>query len=259
MWRKFMQQQTQSITSSDFDGGKHDVHTASEMYRSRFAGEVGKYFLERQAQVVNDLLDKASVAPRRVLEVGGGHGHLTEDLLKRGYEVVVHGSEEVCFTRLYELREKYPEKLSFVVGPLLALPFEDKSFDAVISIRLISHVEDTHRFVSELARVAKHQVLVDFAPVGSFNLLYPLMFMIKQNIEGSTRTFLRHKASEIRSLFRESNFRVAHMEREFFFPMVLHRAMKRVGFSRFIERLACSSKLTSVLGSPVLLIAEWLH
>ena len=42
----------------------------------------------------------------------------------------------------------------FVVADGLALPFKDKSFDYVITSHILEHVDDPHRFVQELTRVA---------------------------------------------------------------------------------------------------------
>ena len=51
-----------------------DVETASEDYARRFAGEVGRYFLDVQAEIVLEML--ASWPQASVLEVGGGHAQL---------------------------------------------------------------------------------------------------------------------------------------------------------------------------------------
>ncbi len=42
----------------------------------------------------------------------------------------------------------------FVVADGLALPFKDKSFDYVVTSHILEHVEDPHKFVAELTRVA---------------------------------------------------------------------------------------------------------
>lgn len=47
------------------------------------------------------------------------------------------------------------DKRPFVIADGLALPFKDKSFDYVITSHILEHVDDPHKFVSELTRVAK--------------------------------------------------------------------------------------------------------
>jgi SAM-dependent methyltransferase len=46
------------------------------------------------------------------------------------------------------------DRRPFVVADGLALPFKDKSFDYVIASHILEHVNDPHKFVSELTRVA---------------------------------------------------------------------------------------------------------
>jgi SAM-dependent methyltransferase len=47
------------------------------------------------------------------------------------------------------------DKRPFVIADGLALPFKDESFDYVIASHILEHVDDPHKFVSELTRVAK--------------------------------------------------------------------------------------------------------
>jgi SAM-dependent methyltransferase len=47
------------------------------------------------------------------------------------------------------------DKRPFVVADGLALPFKDNSFDYVITSHILEHIDDPHKFASELTRVAK--------------------------------------------------------------------------------------------------------
>ena len=62
-----------------------DVETSSEGYARRFAGPVGRFFLERQAEATLDLLRPFPGAS--VLDVGGGHGQVTGPLVAAGHAV----------------------------------------------------------------------------------------------------------------------------------------------------------------------------
>ena len=50
----------------------------------------------------------------------------------------------------------------FATGNLLTLPFIDRAFDVVISYRLLPHVTNWEQLLSEMCRVAKTSVIVDY-------------------------------------------------------------------------------------------------
>ena len=93
----------------------------------------------------------------RVLEVGCGSGHLTKRLAARGIDVVGidanPNAREVADTdRVLHMRAEQ-------------LAFEDKEFDAVISVHAIEHIPPLDEAVAEMARVLQ--------PQGRALLIYP--------------------------------------------------------------------------------------
>ena len=50
----------------------------------------------------------------------------------------------------------------FQVGNVVDLPFPDRSFDAAISFRLLTHCEAWPVLIRELCRVARRTVIVDY-------------------------------------------------------------------------------------------------
>ena len=114
-----------------------DVETAGEGYAARFAGPVGAWLLEVQATRALALVGAVASGPLSVLEVGGGHGQLTDPLLAAGHRVVVHGSRAVCHRRL----GPRADRVGRVASDLWRLPFGDRCFDLVAGIRLLAHVE----------------------------------------------------------------------------------------------------------------------
>ena len=232
--------------------GEHaDLETASEGYARRFAGPVGAWFLQVQAQATLRML-----APYRegaVLDVGGGHGQLVPILVRAGHPVTVLGSAAACGERIRSFIAR--ERCSFRVGNLLSLPFPDQSFDVVISYRLLPHVGRWRRLLAELARVARRAVLIDYPAVRSVNYLAPYLFSWKKRIEGNTRTFTCFRESQLMEVLEPLGFRLAERYSEFMLPMALHRLLQRPRLSAAIESCLRACGLTDRWGSPVILKA----
>jgi hypothetical protein len=226
-----------------------DVETASDGYAGRFAGEVGEHFLAVQAEAVLDLL--APWPGARVLEVGGGHAQLAGPLAGRGFRVTVTGSEEVCRRRLD--RSLPPGAFGFEVCDAGRLPFPDRSFDVALAVRLLTHLEGWRGALAEMCRVARSAVIVDYPDTRGFNRLYGAFFAWKRAVEGDTRAFRCFRPGEVAAECAWHGFGRPTVRRQFFAPMVLHRAVGRAGISRAIEGVSAGLGLTRALGSPVLL------
>lgn len=89
--------------------------------------------------------------PRRVLEVGGGPGELSERMQN---ELGAQVSFLDISPRMVELaRER--GVVDAQVGDVQALPFEDGVFDTVVAAWMLYHVPDLDRGLAELARVLR--------------------------------------------------------------------------------------------------------
>lgn len=226
-----------------------DIETSSDEYASRFAGPIGSWLLSIQEQGTRKML--ADIPPGRILDVGGGHAQVTEFLLDLGHHVTVLGSADVCGHRL--ARFTHTGRCEFNTGNILDMPYPDRSFDVVISYRLLPHVARWREFLRELARVARGAVVLDYPEVKSANILEPLLFKIKKQIEKNTREFRSFRRSEIVDVMALEGFALLDEYKQFFFPMVVHRMMKKPGFSSMLESGARTMGLTGLLGSPVIL------
>lgn len=225
-----------------------DIETASDDYASRFAGPVGEYFLDVQAQLTLELLRDLPGAT--VLDVGGGHAQLTTPLATNGYEVTVTGSDDVCRERL----DRYCQKGSFkyLTCDSLNLPFEDGEFDVVMAFRLLPHANQWQNLIKEMCRVAGKAVVFDYPDRRSANILYDLLFDLKKNMEGNTRTYTLFSRNEIFTELVANDFTTPVLKPEFFVPMVVHRKLKSPGISRLLESVSSCIGLTRLFGSPII-------
>jgi len=225
-----------------------DIETSSEDYARRFSGKIGSWFLKIQEEATRRLL--APYPQASVLDVGGGHGQITNALVGDGHSVTVFGSDQVCSRRVQGLIDQ--GQCTFAAGNILSLPYPDRSFDIVVSYRLLPHVAQWPKLIAELTRVADRAVIVDFPTVRSLNYIAPLLFKFKKQLEGNTRSYTSFDESELLEAFQTLGFQESGRFPEFFLPMVLHRILKLPLLSAALENACRTMGLTGMLGSPVI-------
>jgi 2-polyprenyl-3-methyl-5-hydroxy-6-metoxy-1,4-benzoquinol methylase len=97
------------------------------------------------------LIDKH--AGETILDIGCGHGVYGKELLKKGYR----------YTGI-EANKGYVEEASKHVHALCMraekLEFPDKSFDTVILLEVLEHLEDPYAALSEILRVTRENLIV---------------------------------------------------------------------------------------------------
>jgi 2-polyprenyl-3-methyl-5-hydroxy-6-metoxy-1,4-benzoquinol methylase len=229
-----------------------DIETSSDAYARRFAGAVGAWFLEVQAEATLDLLRPWPGAS--VVDVGGGHGQLTGPLVEAGYRVTTLGSVPTCARRVEPWTRS--GRAGFAAGNLLAPPFPDGSFDVALSYRLLPHVRRWDELVAALGRLARFAVVIDYPTRRSVNALSGWMFGLKKGVEGDTRPFRVFQDREIEEAFAGEGFTPTGRRPQFLFPMALHRATGSASLARAVEGAAGVLGLRRVFGSPVILRLE---
>ena len=226
-----------------------DIETSTDEYAKRFSGPHGIWMLEIQEKTSVALLESDQDI-RTVLDVGGGHGQMAHPLAQKGYAVSVLGSDASCAHRIQALIDA--GKCRFDVGNVIALPYADRSFDAVISFRLVMHCERWPQLIAEMCRVARKVVIIDYPTTQSLNSIAPLLFNAKKKFETNTRTWTLFRHSQITEEFRKNGFETSGRRGQFFFPMVVHRMLKNRGISAFLETVSRLLGLNYLLGSPVI-------
>ena len=113
------------------------------------------------------------VENRRVLDFGCGTGHGTAEMAAVCASVV---GVDVSPQAIEYARSRYPSpKVRYRVIPRIEvepLPFEDHSFDVVVSIQVIEHVSEADAYLAEAKRVLRRDgVLIVATPDRSTRLL----------------------------------------------------------------------------------------
>ncbi|ABW27705.1 class I SAM-dependent methyltransferase [Acaryochloris marina] len=225
-----------------------DIETSSDDYASRFQGPTGEWLLHIQEQATLSMLTQYPNAS--ILDVGGGHGQLTEALINKGFALTVLGSSLSCQNRIKPYIDA--GQCEFKVGDVLSLPYPDNTFDIVVSYRFLAHVNQWQAFLSELGRVAKTAVLVDYPTTRSINYLSPLLFKFKKGVEGNTRQFICYQEKELLDFCSSIGLEKDNRHPQFFWPMVLHRMLKQPKVSELLENPVKKLGLTYIWGSPVI-------
>ena len=110
--------------------------------------------------IIEDVIDRTK-PPRpdaRVLDVGSGPGLATIRAARKYPSATIIGvdySPEQVRAARRNLRKNPVPNCSFILGNAMELPFEDNSFDMVISIASIKHWPDGVRGLREISRVLK--------------------------------------------------------------------------------------------------------
>ena len=230
-----------------------DIGTSSEDYARRFTGAVGRWFVATQSRITLGLL-RTLPAGASILDVGGGHGQIAPPLIEAGYEVTVVGSDPVCAARLEPWIAQ--GRCRFEAVDLRALPYPDRSFDAVVCFRLLPHSVSWTGLIGELCRVARRSVVLDYPSLRSANIMARRLFKLKRSVELNTRGYIMFTPREIHTAFAEHGFKVREERPQFLLPMAAHRLTGRVGLSRAAETPGRLLGLTRLFGSPVILRAD---
>jgi SAM-dependent methyltransferase len=146
----------------------------------------------------------------RVLDIGCGTGFNIEHLHALGFARVIGldlSSEALRFCRSRQLR-------ALVRGDATHPPFRDRSFDLILALDLVEHVEDD---VTTMARLGEL-----LAPGGSLVIFTPAYQFLWSNQDEVSHHFRRYTARELRHKLTRAGLDVVKVSytNTFLFPVV---------------------------------------
>jgi 2-polyprenyl-3-methyl-5-hydroxy-6-metoxy-1,4-benzoquinol methylase len=121
-----------------------------ENIADRFDSIVNNYDTNRRLEVIYEELLTEDITGKKLLDAGCGTGWFSAAAAKRGANVT---SMDVGPELLKQVSKKCQTEC--VVGSILEIPFEEATFDVVVSSEVIEHVVDPKKALSELFRVLK--------------------------------------------------------------------------------------------------------
>lgn len=90
-----------------------------------------------------------------VLDVGCGGGYTCEFLAQRQAQVWGIDRSGACIDAARRHAQAAPLPITYAQGVAEALPFADATFDVVVCVDVLEHVEDLPRAIAEISRVLK--------------------------------------------------------------------------------------------------------
>jgi len=137
-----------------------------EAYDRWFTTPIGSLVEKYETELILDLLKPEK--GETILDAGCGTGIFTLDILSSGSKVI---GLDISLPMLIQAREKlrgFPFQI--VLADMLNLPFQESSFDKVVSITAIEFIEDAKAAVRELFRVTRRRGTI---VVATLNRLSP--------------------------------------------------------------------------------------
>ncbi len=179
----------------------------AESYNTKYEREFHKRVSDRREKKLLAQILTASGQHDTILDVPCGAGRLSGVIARHANRLfeVDYSHEMLRLCRTNSMRSGYTALLAN--STVFSLPFADRSFDLVVSIRLSHHIPEAaarERYLREICRVAKRQVLFTFFGEESWkNRLRNLRRALGSSKRG--KMTLHHR--DVRRIAEECGFR----------------------------------------------------
>ena len=231
-----------------------DPDMARNFDARRFGGPIGNLVASTQARVLANMVGRIDGRP--ILDVGTGTGRAALLFARGGAHVTaVDASEQM----LAEARRRAAEEnaaIRFQIGDAHALDFPDRSFDVVVSLRVVMHAPQWRRCIAEFCRVADRLVIFDYPSAHSFARLESAARRIAHAFGRRTEPYQVFTDTMIEDVLQRNGFRTRSVHRQFVLPIAFHKAIGSRRFTERVEHLLDRARLLDLFGSPVTLVAE---
>jgi ubiquinone/menaquinone biosynthesis C-methylase UbiE len=218
----------------------------------RFSGPIGTLVAESQERVLFDFLGE--VAGLALLDVGTGTGRAAIALAGRGARVrgVDASSEMLAVAR--RRADAARVDVEFATGDAHSLALEDRSVDAAVALRVLMHTPGWQQCISELCRVTRGRIVVDFPAAASVAILQSVAR--RWHLGRDREAYRVFTLRSMRKAFAAHGFTITRVHRQFVLPIALHKALSSRAFTLTSEAMLRAVGLLKLVGSPVTVLAE---
>ncbi len=136
-----------------------------EKYDQWFATPIGILVKKYEGELIIELLKPSQ--GEIILDAGCGTGVFTLDILSSGAHAI---GLDISLPMLKQAAEKVKRQpFQIVLADVLSLPFQDDSFDKVVSVTALEFIKDAKGAVRELFRVTKRGGIIVVATLNSLS------------------------------------------------------------------------------------------
>lgn len=231
-----------------------DPAMAERFDRERFGGAIGALVHRREEQTLVEFL--GDVRERRILDVGTGTGRAALVLGSRGAHVTGVDASAQMLAKARERAANLAIAVTFQTGDAHALDFPDRAFDAVVGVRLLMHVPDWKKCLSELCRVSREVVLLDYPALVSAAALQSATRRIMLTLGRRVEAYRVFTDRAIRIELARRGFHIVRARRQFALPIALHKAIGSPWLTERTESALAAVGARSIVGSPVMILAR---
>jgi 2-polyprenyl-3-methyl-5-hydroxy-6-metoxy-1,4-benzoquinol methylase len=231
-----------------------DGATARTFDDRRFGGPIGDLVASTQARVLTNMMGR--IQGRDILDVGTGTGRAALLFARGGAEVTAVDASEAMLAVARQRAAAQMVEVKFQVGDAHALDFADRSFDAVVCLRMLMHVPNWERCLAELCRTADRLVIVDYPSAVSVALFESMARRLAHRFGGRAEPYRVFTPTTIATAFDRNGFRIRSVHRQFVLPIAFHKAIGSRRFTTRTENALDRLGLLKIFGSPVTLVAE---
>ena len=231
-----------------------DPAMADQFDRARFSGPIGEWLAEAQAALLREYAGPDGGGA--VLDVGTGTGRAALVLAAAGASVTAIDASAEMLRVARARAEARQAAVRFALGDAHHLEFDSRTFDTVVSLRVLMHTPNWRQCVAEACRVARRRVIVDYPAACSAAALQAAGRHLAHRCGARTEPYRVFSDAAIRDAFAAHGFRLVRQHRQFVLPIALHKALGSRGASERIERVLAAVGLLGLAGSPVTVLAE---
>jgi len=219
-----------------------------EYDKDRYGGSFGQYLENLEVGTYLSMMNPKSEV---ILDLGAGTGKLSIPLILKSKKVLTVDSS-VHMLRVARLKShKLNIEIITVISDAHCLSFKDRTFDCVVSSRLLMHLIDWKKGIKEICRVSRKELVIDFPSNFSFASLDILFKRIKRIFLPETQVYNNFSIGDITEEIKKNGFQVVQTRKEFFMPLTLHRLFNHPKISNKIEKLFRNFYITGLFGNPV--------
>jgi len=218
-----------------------------KIYNMVYEVEGSHWWYRVRRQLVKDLISKYANKTTTILDIGCGPGLLLSELQNNGREIF---GVDLSPIALEFCKKRGLKNVSLADAG--ALPFSDNTFDVVLLLDMLEHVQDDSGVLREARRVLKSEgIVIIFVPC--FNFLWTKNDEISHHYRRYTLPELTNKISSNFTILRKTYFNF------FLFPLIyLVRQAAKIMPLRRRSDFDINNKLINYVLKNIFLLEIWL-